>query len=249
MTNMLAEQKGIVLPEDGEIQAMIEAGVHIGHAKNKRHPAMEPYIWTVRGGVSIIDLAKTKEKLAHASDFIKATSAKGGMILFVGTRPAAKPIIEETARFLGMPYVVERWIGGTLTNFKVIAKQVETLLSLEEMQRSGALDKYTKKERLGFEKKIERLKVDFDGLRLMNRMPEAIFVTNVPQETIAVREAHKTRIPVVALTDTNADPRMVSYPIPSNDDAKTAIKYMLERIRAIAEKGKEEGAGKETASG
>lgn len=225
--------------DDSEIKAMIDAGVHMGHAKQRRHPAMEPYIWTVRGGISVIDLVKTKEKLEEALAFLKSVSQKGGLILFVGTRPAARTTVAETAKTLGMPYVTERWIGGTLTNFKVISKQVEMLSQLEGKLAGGEFEKYTKKERLGFEKEIARLKINFDGLRSLTRLPAALFVVNVPHENIAVREAVRMRIPVVALTDTNADPRMISHPVPSNDDALPVIRYMLDRARKAVENGRE----------
>lgn len=232
--------KELAALEDGEIQAMIEAGVHMGHAKSKRHPAMEPYIWTIRGGISIIDLIKTKEMLASALGFLTSVSAQGGAVLFVGTRPASRNIVSEKARDLSMPYVIERWIGGTLTNFKIISKRIEMLASLEAKKASGEFDKYTKKERMGFDKEIERLKIDFGGLRVLNKLPAAIFITNVPHESTAVREAARMKIPIVALVDTNADPRLISYPIPANDDAKPAIKYMLGRIHAAIEEGKKQ---------
>jgi small subunit ribosomal protein S2 len=225
--------------DDPEIKAMIDAGVHLGHAKNKRHPAMEPYIWTVKGGISVIDVTKTKEKLDEALAFLKSVSQKGGFVLFVGTRPAAKAAVADTAKALGMPWVTERWIGGTLTNFKVISKQVETLSGLEAKMAGGEFEKYTKKERIGFEKEIARLKKYFDGLRALLRQPAALFVVNVPHDHTAIREATRMRIPVVALTDTNADPRTISYPIPSNDDAMPVIRYMLERVRKAVEEGRD----------
>ncbi len=225
--------------DDPETKAMIDAGVHLGHAKNRRHPAMEPYIWTVRGGISVIDVTKTKEKLDEALAFLKSVSQKGGAVLFVGTRPAAKAAVADTAKTLGMPWVTERWIGGTLTNFKVISKQVEMLSGLEAKMAGGEFEKYTKKERIGFEREIARLKKDFDGLRALSRPPAALFVVNVPHDNTAVREAIRMRIPVVALTDTNADPRTISHPIPSNDDAMPVIRYMLERVKKAVEEGRE----------
>lgn len=237
----LTENMNASISEDTDIKAMIEAGVHIGHTKNKRHPAMEPYIWTVRNGVSIIDLIKTKEKLNEAEAFLKNIAAKNGLILFVGTRPAAKDMVKEGAAALGMPYVTERWIGGTLTNFKVISKRIEMLSSLEQKQASGEFEKYTKKERMLFEKDIIRLKRDFDGLRLLSRLPAALFVANVPHDEIAVKEAVRMNIPVVALADTNANPKMIVHPIPSNDDATSVIRYMLARIAKAVEEGKAEG--------
>ncbi|MBI2640100.1 MAG: 30S ribosomal protein S2 [Candidatus Sungbacteria bacterium] len=235
------ENKSIIAAEDHELQAMIDAGVHLGHSKNKRHPAMEPYIWTVRGSTSIIDLTKTKELFQQALEFLKSVAAKGELVLLIGTRPAARDIISETARSLGMPYASERWVGGTLTNFKVISKRVEMLIDLEKKRVEGEFEKYTKKERLGFEKEIERLKRDFDGLRVMNRLPAAVFITNVPHELTAVREALRMKIPIVALTDTNANPDLISFPVPSNDDAKSVIRYWLERVQQAIQDGRNEG--------
>lgn len=239
------ENKSMIAAEDIELQDMIDAGIHLGHSKNKRHPAMEQYIWTVRGSTSIIDLTKTKELLQRALEFLKSVAAGGGLVLFIGTRPAARDIIDETARSLDMPYASERWVGGTLTNFKVISKRVEMLIALEKKRAEGEFEKYTKKERIGFEKEIERLKRDFDGLRVMNRLPAAVFVTNVPHELTAVREALRMKIPVVALTDTNANPNLISFPIPSNDDAKSAVHYLLGRIQQAVRDGKEEGLKKQ----
>ena len=236
----LAENMNASTGEDTDIEAMIEAGVHIGHTKNKRHPAMESYIWTVRNGISIIDLTKTKDKLNEAEAFLKNIAAKNGLILFVGTRPAAKDMVKESAEALGMPYVVERWIGGTLTNFKVISKRLETLSGLEQKKAGGEFEKYTKKERMLFEKDIARLKHDFDGLRLLNRLPAALFVVNIPHDEIAVKEAVIMKIPVVALTDTNANPKTIAHPIPSNDDATLVIRYMLARIVRAIEEGRAE---------
>ncbi|MFY9461674.1 MAG: 30S ribosomal protein S2 [Candidatus Sungiibacteriota bacterium] len=240
MVANLAENLSTPVSEDTDIKAMIEAGVHIGHTKNKRHPAMEPYIWSVKNGISIIDLTKTKDKLNEAETFLKNIAAKNGLILFVGTRPAAKDIVKESATALGMPYVTERWIGGTLTNFKVISKRLETLSSLEQKRAGGEFEKYTKKERMLFEKDIARLKHNFDGLRLLNRLPAALFVVNIPHDEIAVKEAVIMNIPVVALTDTNANPKMIAHPIPSNDDATSVIRYMLDRMVRAVEEGKAE---------
>lgn len=244
----VGEENKIEAAPDPDVKAMIEAGVHIGHTKNKRHPMMEPYIWTVRGNISIIDVVKTKDELKKACDFLGSVAVKNGLILFVGTRPAAKKIIEETALSLNMPYVIERWIGGTLTNFKVISKRIETLSDLEKKKSAGELEKYTKKEQVLFEREITRLRKDFNGLRALNRLPAAVFVVNIPHDELAVREARRMRIPVVALADTNADIRMITYPIPSNDDALPAIRYMLGRIRQCIEQTAKEVAAKESAA-
>lgn len=221
---------------DPEVEHMLKAGVHLGHAKSKNHASMKPYIFGIRNTISVIDLLKTKEKLGEALLFVKDIAAKGGIVLLVGTRPAARKIIPEVALNLGMPYFIERWIGGTLTNFKVITKRIEYMLELENALNSGELAKYTKWERVQKVAELERLKRFFDGLRTLKRLPDAVFVVDTTHDTTAVREARKMKIPLVALVDTNADADKINYPIPSNDDALGAVRYMVGRVgEAIAE--------------
>lgn len=221
---------------DPELEAMLKAGVHLGHAKSKNHPAMQPYIYGARNTISVIDLTKTKEQLSSASKFLKEVSARGGLILLVGTRPSARKIILEIAGNTQMPSFVERWIGGTLTNFRVIAKRVEYLESLEKAKASGDFEKYTKKERMKKEEEMEKLKKNFDGIRTLKRLPDAVFVVDITHDSTAVREAVRMNIPVVALADTNSNADLVDYPIPANDDALPAVRFMVGKIgEAIAE--------------
>lgn len=227
---------------DQEIEEMMKAGVHLGHAKTKNHPAMQPYIFGVRNTISLIDLTKTKEKLVEALGFIKGIAAKGGLVLLVGTRPAARKIILEVAEKTKMPYFVERWIGGTLTNFKVISKRVEYMETLEKEKASGDFEKYTKKERMNKEEEIVRLRKIFDGLRLLKRLPDALFIVDITHDDTAVREARRMKIPLVALCDTNSNADLVDYPIPSNDDALPAVRYMVGRVGAGIEEGQKEAA-------
>ncbi|MEK9148098.1 MAG: 30S ribosomal protein S2 [Patescibacteria group bacterium] len=221
---------------DPEIEAMMEAGVHIGHIRSKRHPAMAPYLWGVRSNVEIIDITKTKEKLGAALDFLRQSAQGKKLFLFVGTRPSARELVARSAEALGMPYVNQRWIGGTLTNFKVIGKQIETLEKLESEIASGGFEKYTKKERMKKEADLERLRHNFDGLRRMKKLPDIVVIIDIAHDDLALREARRMNIPVVALVDTDTDPRLVTYPIPSNDNARPAIAYMLDRVeKAIAD--------------
>lgn len=222
---------------DEEIEAMIKAGVHLGHAKTKNHPAMKPYIFGVRNTVALIDLIKTKEKLALALDFLRKIAAGGGLVLLVGTRPAARKAILETAEKTKMPYFVERWIGGTLTNFKVISKRVEYMEGLEKEKASGGFEKYTKKERMDKDKEILRLNKFFDGLRPLKRLPDAVFIVDITEDTTALREARRIKIPLAALCDTNSPCDKVDYPIPSNDDALTAVRYMVGKVGEAIEEG------------
>ncbi len=224
---------------DKELEEMMKAGVHLGHAKSKNHPAMQPYIFGVRNTVSVIDLVQTKEKLTPALDFIKGVAAKGGLVLLVGTRPAARKVIADVAERTQMPYFVERWIGGTLTNFKVISQRVEYMERLEKEKMAGEFEKYTKKERMNKEEEIVRLKKNFDGLRPMKRLPDALFIVDITHDDTAVREARRMKIPIVALCDTNSNINMADYPIPSNDDALPAVRYMVGRIGEAIEGGQQ----------
>lgn len=222
---------------DRDYDDMLKAGVHLGHSKSKNHPSMQPYIFAVRNTVSIIDLTKTKEKLTAALAFIKNIVEKGGTILLIGTRPSSRHIIAEVAREVGMPYSIERWIGGTLTNFKIISKRVEYMEDLEQQEVKGEFDKYTKKER---SKKIEekdKLKKMFEGLRLLKKLPDALFVVNTIEDDLALREAKRMNIPIVALIDTNADFNSVEWSIPSNDDALPAVRYMVRKVADAIKEG------------
>ena len=222
---------------DPELAEMIRAGVHLGHAKSKTHPSMKPYVFGIRNTITLLDLVKTQEALVRAIDFLKDTAARKGLILLVGTRPAARKAIIEVAEKTGMPYFVERWIGGTLTNFKFVSKRVEYMEELERAKTSGELTKYTKKEQMKKEEEITKLNRNFHGLRNLKRLPDALFVVDITHDDLAVREAKRVKIPVAALVDTNSNFDLVDYPIPSNDDALPAVKYMVSRIGKAIEEG------------
>jgi len=230
---------------DPELEEMIKAGVHLGHSKSKTHPAMQPYIFGVRNTISLIDLTKTKEKLQEASEFLRKVSSGGGIVLLVGTRPASREIILKIAEKTKMPYFVERWIGGTLTNFKVISKRVEHMETLEHDKATGAFEKYTKKERMKKDEEIEKLRKYFDGLRRLKRLPDALFVVDITHDMTAVNEARKTNVPIIALTDTNSNSGLVNYPVPANDDAMSAVRYMVGRIGEAVEEGQRQAVKKE----
>lgn len=225
---------------DYELEEMMKAGVHMGHAKSKNHPAMQPYIYGVRNTISIIDLTKTKEKLVQALKFIRETVSRGGAVLLVGTRPAARGVISDVAAKTGMPYFTERWIGGTLTNFKVISQRVEYMERLEKEKTSGEFEKYTKKERMKKEEEIVRLKKNFLGLRNLKKPPSVLFVVDINHDDTAIREANRMKIPIVASVDTNSNADLVGWPIPSNDDALPSVRYMVERIGGAIEEGLKE---------
>lgn len=209
---------------------MLKAGVHFGHKTTKWSPKMAPFIFGVRNDIHIIDLEKTIIKLNEALAFVKKIAKANGVIVFVGTKKQAKAYVKEVASKANMPYVADRWIGGLLTNFSIISKQIRLMEQLESDLASGALDKYTKKERVMIEKKIKKLNQKFGGLRLLKKMPDAVFVTDINEDRIAVNEAREKNIPIIALADTNTDPGLVTYPIPANDDALSSIKIILNKI-------------------
>lgn len=213
------------------MMSMLKAGVHFGHQKARRHPKMKPYIYAERNNLSVIDLKQSLEKLEEAREFIKKIVGQKGVILFVGTKKQAKKIVRETAEQCEMPYITERWLGGTLTNFKIILDRIKKFRKLEEEKESGELEKkYTKKEQVEFDKDIKRMELKFGGIKNLNKLPEAIFIADPKENEIAVQEARIMNIPVIALTDTNIDPAEIDYLIPSNDDAIGAIQMMVGAI-------------------
>jgi small subunit ribosomal protein S2 len=211
-------------------QELIEAGVHFGHKTSKWHPKMEKFIFTSKNDVYIFDLEKTLKSLQTAAAFLKSVLSQGGEILFVGTKPASKSFVKEAGQALGQPYVSERWLGGTLTNFKTISKRLEYLRNLEEQKKTGGLDKYTKKEKLKLEKLAEKMDKQLGGIKNLRRIPEAVFVSDMREDSLAIKEAKRMRIPVVAICDTNNDPTTVDFPIPANDDASSSIKAIIDSL-------------------
>ncbi len=211
-------------------EKMVEAGVHFGHKTSSWNPKMEQYIFGTRNGIHVFDVEKTLKKLEEALLFMARVLSNNGKILFVGTKPAAKAIAKESAKELNMPYVVDRWLGGTLTNYKTISKRIQYLKELEEQQKTGQWEKFTKKERLMLQRKMEKLQGQLAGIRDLNKLPEVIFVTDVKVDNIAVREAKITKIPVVAICDTNMNPVGIDYIIPANDDATASLKMLLATI-------------------
>ena len=215
---------------------MLGAGLHFGHQQSRRHPKMDPYIFTTRGGISILNLEKTKGALTQAAAYVKEVVASGGSVLFVGTKRQARDIVQSAAQTAGMPYVIDRWIGGLFTNFNHVRQLIVKLQDLKQRRASGELEKYTKKEQLDFETEITRLEKLIGGLGTMERLPQAIFVVDVKTDKTAVREATAVKIPVIAMCDTNVNPSAIKYPIPANDDATKAITYVTEiLVEAVAE--------------
>lgn len=209
------------------LEAMVKAGVHFGHRTSRWHPQMAPFIFGQKESIHIIDLDKTRDYLRQALEFIKGIIKSGGVILFVGTKVASRQVVEEAAKETGMPYVSERWLGGTFTNFEVISKRLKYYRDLEAKFKSGELQKYTKKERHEFKVELQKLERCFGGIKNMLALPQAIFVLDARENALALKEAKMKNIPAVALCDTNVDPSLATYPIPANDDAITSLKLLM----------------------
>lgn len=220
------------------MKALLESGVHFGHRTNKWNPKMRPYIFTERNGIHIIDLQQTVKLLEEAAEKVRDVVAAGGTVLFVGTKRQAQETIQEEAERCGMPYVNLRWLGGTLTNWVTIQERLIELTRLEKMFETGEVQALTKKERLLLERDINRLDSRLSGLRNMKTLPDLLFVVDIERDDTAVREAVSKEIPVIAMVDTNCDPRFIDYVIPSNDDAIRAIKLLVARIADAAIEGK-----------
>ena len=220
------------------IKLLLEAGVHFGHQRRRWNPRMKPYVFTLRNAIHIIDLQKSMEKLQQASQFVRNLAANSGTIVFVGTKKQAQDAIEEEARRCGAYYVNRRWLGGTLTNFATIQSRIDYLVRLEDSHARGEFERLPKKEALKLEKQMQRLNNLFAGVKEMTQIPDALFVVDILKEKIAVTEATQLGIPVVAKVDTDADPRMVDYPIPANDDAIKSIRLVCSVLADAIIEGK-----------
>ncbi len=212
---------------------MLKCGVHFGHQKSRWHPKMKPFIYTERSGVHIIDLEKTRDLLIKTMDFVETIASRGGVILFIGTKKQAQTIIKNAATKCQMPYIINRWIGGLFTNFTVVKRLINKLTDLRRQQKSGELEKYTKKEKVSFLKKMSKLDGLVGGITELNKIPDAIFLVDMKIEKTALTEAKKKKIPIIAMLDTNCDPTGIKYPIPANDDATKSIEFIT---NCIAEK-------------
>ncbi len=212
------------------MKALLEAGVHFGHQTSRWNPKMKPYIFGARNGIYVIDLQKTSKLFDRAFYFIRDTVSRGDKVLFVGTKKQAQNVIVEEADRCNMFYVNNRWLGGTLTNFRTIRQSIERLKTLKKMAADGSYERLTKKEILRIERESQKLERNLPGIQEMTRLPGAVFVVDPKKERIAVAEARKLGIPVVAITDTNCDPEVVDFLIPANDDAIRAIKLFIEKV-------------------
>ena len=228
------KDKGVGLVAQVGIRELLEAGVHFGHQTGRWNPRMRRFIFGERGGIHIIDLQQTAKLLAQAQEFVAQLAGRGGTILFVGTKKQARDAVKESAEAAGMPYVNHRWLGGLLTNFETISKRIKRLEDLTAWTEDGTLALLPTRERIATIAERDKLEMNLGGVRPMQRVPDAVMVVDLKSEVIAVREAERLRIPVVALVDTNCDPTPVDYIIPGNDDAIRSCKLIVEAIGSVA---------------
>ena len=210
------------------LEELLMAGAHFGHRTNRWHPKMKQFIFTSKNGIYIIDLKKTKEKLEEALEFMTKLVTEGKSILFVGTKNQVSEPMKKMAIAAGQPYIVGKWLGGYLTNFAIVKKSVKKYLDLIEKKDGGKLEKYTKKERLDFDREIKKLELRVGGLASLSKLPDALFVWDIKEEETAIKEAQQKNIPIIAICDTNVNPDEVNYPIPANDDATKTIQLILD---------------------
>ena len=215
------------------IKELLDSGVHFGHQTKRWNPKMKPFIFEARNGIHIIDLSKSLVQLEAACDFLAATVRKGGKVVFVGTKKQAQQCIKETAVSCGQFYVIERWLGGTLTNFNTIKTSIKRLKEIEKMDADGSLANYVKQEQSSIRREEARLHKYFDGIRAMDKIPAVMFVVDIKREHNAVAEARKLKIPIVALVDTNCDPDLVDYPVAANDDAIRSVRMIMATIGQV----------------
>jgi small subunit ribosomal protein S2 len=213
------------------IEEMVQLGVNFGHKVSRLHPKMKPYITGVKNNIHIIDLEKTVKELEKALKFIDKVVSEGKTILFVGTKIQIRSYVKAIADECSFPYVTERWLGGTFTNFETISKRVGYFKDLEAKRASGEFEKYTKKERMKIDKEIKILKTKFEGVRNMTKLPDVVIVFGVDKDIACIREAKIKGIKIIALCDTNINPDIADYPIPANDDALSSVQYILEKIK------------------
>ena len=221
------------------MEEMLNAGVHFGHQVHRWNPKMKPYVYTLQGGIHIINLEKTVSMAKRALDFVEEITGNGGSLIFVGTKKQASLCIKEEAQKRSQFYVNKRWLGGTLTNFQTIKMSIDRMRKIDQMRERGDLDRYSKKERGQIEKNQAKLNEYLEGIRDMKELPKAMFVMDINKESIAVAEANKLGIPIVAVVDTNCDPDLVDYVIPGNDDSIRSIQFFIQQVGEACESGRQ----------
>jgi len=222
------------------VKELLEAGVHFGHQTKRWNPKMKPFIFEARNGIHVIDLGKTATQLEAACNFLSGTVAKGGRVLFVGTKKQAQLAVMETAQECGQFYCTERWLGGTLTNFQTVKKSIARMKEIERMETDGSINQYVKQEQSMIRREAARQFKYFDGIRAMDKMPAAMFVVDIKREHNAVAEARRLKIPIVALVDTNCNPELVDFPIAGNDDAIRSVRFILATVGQVVKEAQGE---------
>ena len=234
-----SEEPAFTSEEEEMLRKMMEVGVFYGRSKARTNPLMKDYVLATRAGFEVIDLKQTIDSLARAAEFIKGVGGKDkGPILLVGTSPAAKPVVKEAAAKFDLPSVTERWLGGTLTNFKIILERINQFRKLKADIAAGKFEKYTKKERLEFDRKLARLEILFGGVEKLDRLPSLVLIADLSANTLAAKEAKGTNIPVLAFINTDTDPRLADYKIPGNDKSSKSIKLLLDYLAEAIEQAK-----------
>ena len=234
------------------VKALVDAGVHFGHRVSRWNPKMQPYIHGKRNMIHLIDVRETLKGLLLAKRLVQQTVASGKDVLFVGTKRQARDVVEAEAKRAGMHYVSERWLGGTLTNFRTIRARLNRLEELEKLWQTGQIETYSKKMKATLQREMEKIKANLEGIRKMDRMPGLMFIIDTRREHIAVKEAKKLGVPTIALIDTDSDPDLIDLPIPGNDDAMRAIEIILKELADSVIEGKQtrtEGRGQNDAAG
>ena len=215
---------------------MVKSGMHFGRKKSVFNPKMKPFVYTARDNIYLIDLVKTRESLGSAMEFLKKSLDEGKLILFVGLSAQSADLVKDLAESLNMPYVISRWLGGTLTNFKTIISRVNLLESMEKEMSLGGFEKYTKKERLMKEKEMAKLRKKFDGLRKLTRVPDVLFVASSRESDLVLKEAKNTKVKTVGMVNTESDPTVLNYPIPANDNARRSIELIITTLKSYLKK-------------
>jgi small subunit ribosomal protein S2 len=228
-----------------DIKEMAEAGLHFGHKPSKTHPKMKPFVYGTRNSINLIDLEKTKESFEKVLKLIEKEMAEGKILLLVGTKVQARKLVEDFGKEHNLPYVSERWLGGTISNFSIIKKRIDYFNDLQRKKEQGELQKYTKKERGQFDLELERLEKKFEGIRSLEKLPDIIFVLDTTKDSLALKEAKAKEIVSIGVCDVNSDPSSVDFAIPANDDSVSAIKYVLGKLAIVVRKGKKPRKTKE----
>jgi small subunit ribosomal protein S2 len=239
---ILVNSKNVSVGGDFQINSdeMTQYGVHFGHRTSSSHPKMKSYIGGVRNNVNIIDLEKTAENLQKALKFIQGLILENKILMIVGTKIQVKNLVKEVGQELDLPYVNERWLGGTFSNFSVIKKRIDYFKDLEKKKEEKELDKYTKKERADIDQELKKLEIKFGGLKKMERLPDAMLILDMKKDWVALKEAKQKGIKIIGIADTNVDPTLVDFPIPANDDALSSVKYILDKVKEVIKRTKKE---------